>query len=408
MLTFDPQYIQESIDWLSSISEKDGKGTTRLLYSETWSQAQNELKERLEGLGMTCHFDAIGNLFGTIEGTDGTGETVATGSHIDTVVDGGRLDGQLGIISSYLSVEKLLATHGKPKKNLQVISLAEEEGSRFPYAFWGSKNLFGLAKKEDVEDIADPNGVRFVDAMRNAGFDFQESYTPREDIIAFIELHIEQGNYLENEGITIGVVDGIVGQKRYTITLTGESNHAGTTRMRYRKDTVEATARIVSRAIDMAKEAGDPLVLTFGSVVPEPNVVNVVPGKTTFSMDCRHSDREALDAFTERVIAYMREVTGEMDIGLEIDNWMDEDPTAMDSRIVETIEATCKDNGISYEVMTSGAGHDSQIFAKYVPTGMIFVPSIRGISHNPDEDTRIEDITIGVQTMAESLYRLAY
>lgn len=408
MIQFNPQDIAEAIEWLSSISEKDGPGTTRLLYTDTWLRAQTELKERLEALGMACEYDAIGNLFATIEGTDGSGETIASGSHIDTVVDGGRLDGQLGIVASYLSVEKLLATYGRPKKNLQVISLAEEEGSRFPYAFWGSKNMFGLADKDDVIDAKDAQGVSFVDAMHGAGFDFQETFTPRTDIVAFIELHIEQGNYLENEGITIGVVDGIVGQKRYDITLTGESNHAGTTRMKYRRDTVECLSRIVTRAIDMAKAEGDPLVLTFGHVTPEPNVVNVVPGKTTFSMDCRHSDQTTLDAFTDEVIAYMRSVADDMGIGIEIGNWMNEAPTPMAPQVIDTIESVCKDAGITYEVLTSGAGHDSQIFAKYVPTGMIFVPSIRGISHNPTEDTSIEDITVGVQTLAESLHKLAY
>lgn len=408
MLEFSPNTIDSAVSWLASIQDGDGAGTTRLLYTDSWMRAQTELKARFEALGMSTRFDAVGSLYGTILGSDGTGETVMSGSHIDTVVNGGRLDGQLGIIASLLSIETLVTTYGQPKKNLEIIAMAEEEGSRFPYAFWGSKNVFGLADPADVENATDANGLRFVDEMRRHGFDFQTDYAPRKDIIAFIELHIEQGNYLENEGITIGVVDGIVGQKRSTISLTGEANHAGTTRMRYRRDAVECMSRIVSHALEMAREEGDPLVLTFGHVSVTPNVVNVVPGKVEFSMDCRHSDRAVLDAFSGRVYELIRETAAAMKIDATIDIWMDEDPTPMDQGIVHIIEKVVADAGIRYEVLTSGAGHDSQIFAKHVPTGMIFVPSIRGISHNPEEDTRLEDITVGVQTLAETLHTLAY
>jgi allantoate deiminase len=350
----------------------------------------------------------VGNLYATLEGTESPGETVATGSHVDTVTEGGKLDGQLGIVGGYLAVKKLLEDYGKPKKNIQVISLAEEEGSRFPYVFWGSKNLFGLAKKEDVENITDANGVRFTDAMRECGFDFQESFQARDDIRAFIELHIEQGNFLENEGSTLGVVTSIAGQKRYDITLKGESNHAGTTLMKYRRDTVECFARIVVSSIEKAKARDDSLVLTFGKVTPTPNTVNVVPGETLFTIDCRHTDQELLRDFTGELEDDMKQIAGEMGIEISIDNWMNEKPVPMDEEIVSLIEDVCQGQGVSYKKMHSGAGHDSQIFAVNVPTGMIFVPSIAGISHNPQEDTKTEDIREGIIALAETLHRIAY
>ena len=218
--------VQREMDWLSGISDEAGPGTTRLLYSPSWLKAQNELKARFESLGMECRFDAIGNLFGTLVGTDYPEKKIATGSHVDTVVRGGKLDGQLGIFGAYLAIKKLLETYGRPKKSLEIISMAEEEGSRFPYVFWGSKNIFGLAKKEDVEPLKDAQGVGFVDAMRGCGFDFGEG-GPRKDIEAFVELHIEQGNFLEQENYTVGVVSSIVGQKRYNITLKGVLSYEG-------------------------------------------------------------------------------------------------------------------------------------------------------------------------------------
>ena len=400
--------VQETMEWLSSISDDKGAGTTRLLYSASWLQAQKELKGKFEAIGMKCHFDAVGNLYGTLEGSEQPDKTIATGSHVDTVVKGGKLDGQLGIFGAYLAVKNLLKTFGKPRKSIQIISMAEEEGSRFPYVFWGSKNIFGLAKKEDVMEIKDAEGIGFVDAMHTCGFDFRTDSKKRMDIEAFIELHIEQGNFLEEEKFTVGVVNSIVGQKRYNITLKGEANHAGTTLMRFRKDTVECMARIVTQSIDKAKAAGDPLVLTFGKVVPKPNTVNVVPGETLFTMDCRHTDAMFLQKFTIELEADMKEIAQRMGIVIEIDNWMNETPVRMDKKVVDSIERVCKEKGQNYKVMHSGAGHDSQIFAPRVPTGMIFVPSIKGISHNPAEDTRVEDLREGIKTLAYTLYELAY
>lgn len=408
MIKVTPQEIDAMMDWISSISDVKGKGTTRLLYSKSWVEAQKALEEKFTALGMTVEYDAIGNLFATIEGTQEPDRIIATGSHVDTVVSGGRLDGQLGIMSGYLAVSKLLEEHGKPKKSLRVISMAEEEGSRFPYVFWGSKNIFGLAKKEDVVDIADSNGVKFVDAMHEAGFDFNEGNPQHSKMDAFIELHIEQGNFLEQENLTVGVVNAIVGQKRYTITLKGQANHAGTTLMKYRKDTVECFAWIVTQSIDKAKKAGDPLVLTFGHVEPKPNTVNVVPGETIFSMDCRHTDQEFLAQFTKEIETDMQAIAQEMGMDIEIDNWMDEPPVPMNTDIVNTIKTVCQENALNFREMHSGAGHDSQIFAPRVPTAMIFVPSINGVSHSPDEHTEAKDMVEGIQALAESLYKLAY
>lgn len=399
--------VEQNIDWLSNISV-GGPGVTRLLYSRQWIEAQNLLKEKFEELGMKVEFDAIGNLFATIEGTEEPEKIIATGSHIDTVIEGGRLDGQLGILGGYLAVKNLLEEKGKPKKSLQIISMAEEEGSRFPYAFWGSKNIFGLAKREEVENISDTEGIRFVDAMRDAGFDYLETTPKHSELEAFIELHIEQGNFLETEEKSVGVVNSIAGQKRYDVILKGEANHAGTTLMEYRKDTVEAMSRMIVNGIDKAKAKGNPLVLTFGRVDPVPNTVNVVPGEVSFSIDCRHTDQTALNEFTKELEDDMKAIASDMGIEIEINLWMDEAPVPMDPHIIQTIEEVCKENKLDYKVMHSGAGHDAQIFAPRVPTGMIFVPSIKGISHNPAEHTETPDIVQGIEALKSSLEKLAY
>lgn len=408
MIEVTPQVVDETLDWLSGISDAEGPGTTRLLYSPSWIEAQKQLKEKFEGLGFTCEFDAVGNLFATLLGSEQPEEIIASGSHVDTVTKGGRLDGQLGIVAAYLAIEKLLEKNGQPKKTLQIISMAEEEGSRFPYAFWGSKNIFGLANQEDVASIKDAEGIGFEEAMRAAGFDYLTGEPKFAKITAFFELHIEQGNFLEKEGKQVGVVNAIVGQKRYDVILKGQANHAGTTLMEYRKDTVECFARIVTQSLDKARAEGNPLVLTFGRVEPKPNTVNVVPGETLFSIDCRHTDQATLNRFTAELEADMRAISEAMGIEISIDNWMDEAPVPMDAALVKTLEAVCEETGLNYQLMHSGAGHDSQIFAPRVPTAMVFVPSIDGISHNPAEHTKAEDIVPGIQALAGALERLAY
>lgn len=401
--------ISSIMNWLSSFGQVDSGGITRLLYSKEWLDAQNGLKEKFESLGMTTRFDEIGNLIGRVEGTENTEDTIATGSHVDTVVNGGKLDGQLGIFGGILAVQHLLEVYGKPKKNIEIISMAEEEGSRFPYVFWGSKNLLGLANNSDVKDIVDENGVKFVDAMHECGFSFKEdNKSSLSHVKAFVELHIEQGNSLEMEGKSVGVITDIVGQRRYNITLKGEANHAGTTLMEYRKDVMQVFAQIVTESIKKAKDKGNPLVLTFGKVNVQPNTVNVVPGFAEFTMDCRHTDGQFLRSFTTTIEEDMKRIAKEANVEIEIDRWMDEEPIPMSKEIIKVIEDACKDSNLNYKLMHSGAGHDSQIIAPTISTGMIFVPSLKGISHNPKEFTELEDLKQGIEALAATIYKLAY
>lgn len=401
--------IKQMLDWLSEYGSDETGGMTRLLYTDSWLKAQKGLKKKFEELGMETCFDAVGNLKGIIAGTEEGAGTVATGSHVDTVVNGGKLDGQLGIIGGYIAVKNLLENYGKPKKNLAVISIAEEEGSRFPTVFWGSKNLFGLADEEEVMNIEDIDGVRFTDAMHQCGFDFSQGEPSLlADTEQFVELHIEQGNTLEMEQKSVGIIHGIVGQKRYNIYLNGEANHAGTTLMKYRHDVIQVFAEIVTEGIKRAKEAGDPLVLTFGKINVKPNTVNVVPGEALFTMDCRHTDEKILKEFTEEIEQMMREKASQAGADIEIDCWMNEKPVPMDEKMTRIIEESCKEKELNYRIMHSGAGHDSQIIAPRIPTGMIFVPSIKGISHNPKEDTSLEDLKQGIEALELALYKLAY
>ncbi|MUV38273.1 Allantoate deiminase [Lentibacillus sp. JNUCC-1] len=406
---YSGEHVQEKLDWLGAFGKDPNGGVSRVLYSEEWVEAQNALKALFEDAGLTTHFDDIGNLFGQLKGSTYPDETILTGSHVDTVKNGGLYDGQYGIIAGFLALKYLKETYGEPLRNIEVVSMAEEEGSRFPFSFWGSKNIVGDPSTKEVVNMKDFDGIPFEEAMHKAGFDFkQDPENVRKDLKAFVEIHVEQGNVLEKEQKSVGIVSHIAGQRRYTITLDGQANHAGTTPMGYRKDTMNAAARMITTLNDMALEEGDPLVATVGKIMLEPNTVNVVPGKATFTIDIRHTEKAKLHSFTESVEDMLRRVAKEIDVEIDIDRWMDAPPVPMDEGVVNAIKAQCDEDGLDYKLMHSGAGHDSQIMAPVIPTAMIFVPSKDGISHSPHEYTTPHDLAAGVDALISALYNLGY
>lgn len=409
MSYINAESIEQATQWLSSFTEHPEElGITRPLYTKSWKQALLDLQEHFKQLGMETQFDAVGNLIATLVGEEQPERVVACGSHIDTVTRGGRFDGQLGIVAAYLAVQSLLKEHGKPKKSIRIVCLAEEEGSRFPYVFWGSKNFFGLARREDVAHICDNDGVCFTQAMRDAGFDYLQGKPEFCDLEAWIELHIEQGMTLDAHHEDLGIVTDIAGQHRWDICLEGVQNHAGTTMMAYRHDVVDCMSHIIAKNLDKAKRLGDPLVLTFGRIQIVPNQVNIVPGQATFSMNCRHTDKTVLDQFLCELEEDIQRTAKRYGIRAHINKWMADDPVALDDDIIALLKNQADQQGYEYRVMHSGAGQDTQIFAPFVKSGMIFVPSKQGISHAPEELTDCKDAVHGVRLLECALYALAY
>lgn len=403
------QETERLLKWLGEFGKDPDGGVSRFLYTPEWVEAQKGLEVLMKDEGLRVQYDDVGNLYGRLEGTTYKEETILTGSHVDTVKNGGLYDGQYGIIAGIVAIKYLKEKYGQPLRNIEVVSMAEEEGSRFPYVFWGVKNIFGIAKREDVESIKDVNEVSFVEAMRKAGFDFRkENSAVRKDIKSFIEAHVEQGGVLETEKKSVGVVGNIVGQRRFNIEIKGEANHAGTTPMGYRKDAVYAASLIVNSIMDMAKKYSDPLVATVGKIEVKPNIVNVVPGNALFTLDVRHTHKDVLIKFTEEITCKMKEIADAIGAEINIDMWMDADPVPMDPELVQVVKEQCDKNGLNYKMMHSGAGHDSQIMAQFVPTAMLFVPSHKGISHSPLEYTEPRDLGEGVKALIGALYELAY
>lgn len=235
--------ITDYIEWLAQYGASADGGVTRLLYTKEWMDAQLAVKTEMSSFGLDTRFDDVGNVFGRLSGTQSPDEVIVTGSHIDTVINGGKYDGAYGVLAAMLAIKRLKETYGSPKKTLEAVSLCEEEGSRFPMTYWGSGNMTGVFSLQDGAEPRDESGVSLQHAMHENGFGkgvFQAAY--RTDISAFVELHIEQGQTLEMSGRDLGIVTSIAGQRRYLVTLEGECNHAGTTSMKWRKDRSQPAA----------------------------------------------------------------------------------------------------------------------------------------------------------------------
>ncbi|MDN4602273.1 Zn-dependent hydrolase [Paenibacillus sp. F6_3S_P_1C] len=405
--------LQSMLDWLSAYGADTQGGVTRLLYDKAWCEAQHALAAKMQQKGLAPEFDQSGNLYGTLKGTgSGTGmeeAPIVTGSHIDTVVHGGKYDGAYGVAAGVLALEYLQNHFGAPKRTLQVVSLCEEEGSRFPFAYWGSRSITGASVLEEVQHLKDQEGITFAQAMRNAGFGPDSSYrTASHTYGAFIELHIEQGQVLERLGHSIGIVSDIVGQKRFSITVSGEANHAGTTPMSWRKDALAGAAEMITAVRRIALEAGDPLVATVGRVTADPGVGNVVASRAVFSLDIRHIRQESIDLCWQNMLQAFSRIAAEQQLGLNWEEHLSVTPIPMNEQITADIRDLCEQEQLSYLCMPSGAGHDSQIFQPTCPTAMIFVPSQDGISHNPLEYTAEEDLMRGFRVLVQLLYKYGY
>jgi allantoate deiminase len=392
-------------------AERDG-GVTRLLYTPSWLDAQRLLERRMAEAGLAVRYDCVGNLFGRLAGRGAESGVVLTGSHIDTVRCGGKYDGAYGIAASLTAVRYLHETFGQPIRPIEVVSFCEEEGSRFPLAYWGSGNVSGVFKPEQADGIVDAQGVTMREAMESAGFGRTGTgelpTAKRTDLSAFVEVHVEQGITLERFGERIGIVETIAGQRRYVVTVAGETNHAGTTPMTLRRDAMAGAAEMILFLERAAQKAGEPLVATVGSIASDPNVPNVIPGSVEFTLDIRHLSETLLTGFCDTVLGTFRMIAERRGLKIRVRSVLHTRPAPMDSVLAGRLERICTSRGIPYRRMMSGAGHDAQMFRSVCPTAMLFVPSRGGISHSPDEYTAPEDLALGTAVLAELLYELAY
>jgi len=393
----DRPLLERRLDELYAIGAEREGGTYRPLYGVAWAAAGDRVEQWMRDAGLKTRRDAVGNIWGRVEGS---GKSIVTGSHIDTVRRGGRLDGALGIVAGLTAVETLLKTNGKPRRTLEVVAICEEEGSRFSTNFWGSRAITGAIDTVEPEIAA---------AMRERGLDpARISMAARDDIDTFIELHIEQGRVLESSRMPLAVVTAIVGTAHLEMSVTGRPDHAGTTPMELRQDALAGAAAMIQAIESIARSLGRPAVATVGRLRVEPNQVNVVPGTVVFTVDLRHSDLGGRRALEERVRSLCGTISQERRLGLAIRTLQEKPPVAMHPDVRALLAGAAQQCGVQAAEMVSGAGHDAQILAARCKVGMLFVPSVGGRSHCPEEATRPEHLELGTTVLTKALELLAY
>ncbi|WP_088050926.1 Zn-dependent hydrolase [Virgibacillus dakarensis] len=396
--------LKNTIEEFADFGRTENNGVTRLALSDIDLKARKHFQSECEKLGMTVVWDDMANMYATLPGIDNDQPPVVVGSHLDSVKKGGRFDGVLGVLTGLEVVRTIVENGIKPQVPIVVANITNEEGARFEPAMMSSGVLSGWFDKSTMLQSTDTEGITFGEALKNSGFAGKET-NRLTDAAAFLELHIEQGPVLESESLQIGVVEGVVGMVNYEIEVSGDSDHAGTTPMSMRKDALFATNNLITEIREKMNKLDDKLVYTIGRMNVSPNIHTVIPNKVVFTLEARHQDAKTIRQ-VEEIIQGLPESTGREKCEVKTTKQWDRNTVWFDEKIVNAVEQSAKNIGYSYKRMVSGAGHDAQFIATYIPTAMIFVPSVNGKSHAEDEWTPWEDCENGVNVMLQTVLDL--
>ena len=408
LVEIDERRLLRRLDDLAQRGALPHGGIYRPLYSPPWSSAMELVTMWMKDAGLLVRRDAVGNVWGRIEGSRG-GRVIATGSHIDTVRGGGALDGALGVVAGIEAVSSLWQRFGRSTRILECLAICEEEGSRFDTNFWGARAIADRLEPGEADRVRDPDGVTLADAMRAVGLDPANAATAvRRDLDVFIELHIEQGPILEDHGPRLGVVTTIAGTAHLEITVRGQPDHAGAMAMDRRRDAFLGASAISLAIADAAVRMGHPAVATVGTIAVEPSQVNVVPGLARFTVDTRHPDPVRRSELITQIGDVSNRIGSERGLAVEMRTLRDRAPVTLSPRVTDVLRRAAAVAGVEPREMTSGAGHDAQVLATAANAGMLFVPSVGGRSHCPEEATAAEDVVLGTRVLATALRDLAY
>jgi N-carbamoyl-L-amino-acid hydrolase len=373
-------------------------------FSDADIQGRAYIISLMREAGLTVRIDAAGNIIGRREGRDPKLPPILFGSHIDSVPNGGNYDGDVGVIGA-IECAQVLNEHGLITRHpLEVVVFSDEEGGLV-----GSRAMIGHLTPDALE-VVSHSGKTVREGIRAIGGDpdkLSEAARRQGDIKAFIELHIEQGGTLEAEQINIGVVEGIVGINWWSVTIEGFANHAGTTPMNQRQDALLAAAHLIIAVNRVATSVPGRQVGTVGRITAEPGAPNVIPGRVVLSLELRDLSAEKIQSLFEQIRIEARSIepkTGATITFAPIDATAV--PALTDERVQKVVAESARELGLSYKLMPSGAGHDAQDLARITLTGMIFVPSVGGISHSPKEYTRPEDMANGANVLLQTVLKI--
>ncbi|MEK7426197.1 MAG: Zn-dependent hydrolase [Actinomycetota bacterium] len=408
----DIDRLVERLDALGEIGAVHGpngeRGCARLALTDADRDGRDMVIGWMRDLGLHVSVDAIGNVVGTRPGTDPDAAAVMTGSHIDTVRTGGRFDGNLGVLAG-LEVIETLAQHGvATRRPVSVAFFTNEEGARFQPDMLGSLvYVGGMALEEALDGRAADDGAVLGDELCRIGYAGPLPCPTAAAPYAYVELHIEQGPVLEDEGVTVGVVTGVQGISWTEITITGQAAHAGTTPMRLRHDAGYVAAEIIAGVRAIARQMGGTQVATAGRCEFAPNLVNVVPAGVTLTVDLRNTDEHMLQQAEHRFAVLCERLATAEGVSIASRSLARFQPVDFDERMIDLVHSTAARLGHTTMRMPSGAGHDAQMLARLCPTSMIFVPSVNGLSHNIAELTEAPDLQAGADVLLQVILELA-
>jgi N-carbamoyl-L-amino-acid hydrolase len=398
--------LRADLDALAQYGRDAAGGHNRPAYSAADIEGRRWLCTQMAAAGLDARIDPAANVIGRLPGSADCGAVPALliGSHTDTVPSGGRLDGALGVLAG-LEVARRLQEEARVRlRPLEIVSFEDEEG-RFG-AFLGSRAMIEGVEPSKLEQMRDANGVTLSEAAQAAGFPvggFAAAIRASNHIAGYLELHIEQSSVLERNGVAVGIVDAIAGQARFSIRYEGRADHAGSTSMAERKDAFAAAALFATRLREIVVERGEGrAVMTIGIVKVEPGAGNIVPARARLVLEIRDTDKTRLDLLIAAVEAEAQRAAAFHGVSVTTRQTYHIDPVAMDAALRGEVERSARTLGLDHLVMSSAAGHDAQIVGRHVPAAMIFVPSIGGRSHCPDEATEWRDIEKGVDLLYET------
>lgn len=395
--------IMQRVEELALISESS-EGLTRRFATPEHRRVNQLAAQWMELAGMQVHEDAIGNVIGRYEGEDPTASAIMLGSHLDTVVMAGKYDGMLGVLCGLACVEHLAANNMRLPYAVELIAFADEEGVRYQSTFLGSRALTGEFDLAMLE-LIDKDGISMKDALVAFGKDPSQLSTAIRkpgSLAAFIEVHIEQGPVLEQQGLGVGVVSAIAGATRMIATINGEAGHAGTVPMTLRRDALAAAAECILAVERLCTGPAD-LVGTVGRIVADPGAGNVISGKTEFSIDIRAADDDRRLQAVADVIKELSQLCANRQLQIHIEEVHNAGSVECDTQLRRHIGDAVESCGVRALELTSGAGHDTMVMAHIAPAGLIFVRCAGGISHNPAESITASDAALGAEVMMQTV-----
>ena len=398
--------VVSRLEEIYQCGKKEDGTFTRMAFSTEDVKGRKLFASWAQKLGMACRVDEAGNLICRMSGQDDSLPAILMGSHLDTVPDGGKYDGVLGCVGALEVCETFREEGYVPKHPIEVIVFTDEEGFRFGKGLTGSSAICGQdpgVKDSELDIYGEERGK----VMQSYGITSKEMPKAAKDpksVHCFIELHVEQGARLYKTKTSVGVVSSIAGVNRYDVTVVGEANHAGSTAMADRKDALVAAAGFINKIPEVTTEYGNEFtVATVGTIKVTPHSVNVIPGTCTFSLEIRDQDDEVMSLIEQKLQASLGDICKKYGVSYTFVPTSFHEPAPMTAWVKDSVEQAVKELGIGYSVIPSGAFHDSLIMTSVFPTGMIFVPSEKGISHSRYEFTEDGDIQNGCNVLLQTV-----